>query len=410
MYATFPSHTTPNAIWETTPTGNSGQGGPAETPPEPSPLQDTVENATNTWTVAEMTQNFPTHPKPSRGVSWMVGSVFLQSFFPLIVAHTRTDYNPLIWQLWFAAVVVAVWCVYLFWFQRPLATQLRTWLLCFRLLPTTIGVWALANTFMQTMFVWSAQHVDPTITTVIFNLGAIRFMLLLKKQDHTKRYLPVTTSDKCYLFAVFLCAGAITLSQTGTISVGGDRSRILTGVLLALAAAELSGKGSAARFRLGTALCQRVPEKQTPQTEMGCLVLSSTLSMGVGSILVSVLLTITGTPISHMAATAPADMLLIGAAGALGAVGALFWRYANLITNTLNINGYRFTKPALALTWLWLFSTVTVARPEMFWIGASGALAINFLLSGVRPHTPVGHISANMTTEPNPNTQRTQTT
>ena len=173
----------------------------------------------------------------------------------------------------------------------------------------------------------------------------------------------------------------VTLSQTGGVPVGPGRWRTLSGVLLAGSSAVCLSWISY-RFKLGTDLYRTLCRSSDGRkVELGCVLAVSIVTNVVG-IVGSLLIGLTLSPARqlpgvYLGGFISPPVVWIIFAGVISSLGNIAFRYANLVTTDLAVNAMQYLRPVLSLAWLGLFSTVTVQRADLLWIGATVVIAAN---------------------------------
>lgn len=343
-----------------------------------------------------MQQNFT---QDTRAAMWMTASVFLGSWFPLVVAVIGPDINPLLFQFWHGLVLAFVLCVYLLLVRATLALTKDNWLSVCRQLTTRDGVRSVLPVFGTPLFVWATWFVDTALVTVLTSGWLIVFVAYRQNQDQHKRYTSLTCRD-WYLLAVAMAGmGLAALAQSSGEQRGPANLEIVAGVglcaLVIVAASSMAHRFVLADTLLTARSLKGTSARQSDRTrgELDALVCVSIVAHIAGAVVCG-LLALLLTPVVEIGPVFgyPIAITLVGIAaiGALNALGDISWGYANLATSNLGVNALRYLAPALSLLWLALFATVDVYRSDWLVVGAVAVIAANTLINS-QPETRYGN-------------------
>ena len=323
----------------------------------------------------------------TRAAAWMGLSVFLTSWFPLVIALTGTTVGPFVFQFWFNLTSSLVWFIYLMWTHPDLVRRRDIWTWVVRQLPTRAGVLAVINGFSLAVFVWATLFIDTALVTVITAAWLILFVIYQKQHDESNRYQRIPVQDWLLMGTALLGVALVTLSQSGGIMTEAGW-RLLWGILLATASAVCLSWISF-KFRLGTELyastCRTRQDKEVRKDELACVLAVSIAAdtaamLLLGSILIVLNLFSTHTA-SNLGGLVSIPVVWIIGVGIANALGSVAWRYANLQATNLGVNAMQYLRPVLSLVWLASFATVTVYRTDFLWVGAAAVVSVNALIN-----------------------------
>lgn len=256
-----------------------------------------------------------------------------------------------------------------------------------------LPLWLLAGSFcgafQWVFFAWSARHVETAITTVVFEMWPVGFLLVRALVQR----LASNETDKHWIRATdFLFVGAAGAGFALVIFSGRDPLNVDThslpvlGVLLAVVALGLATMGRVVSVTAG--------EKATTQTRSGehdspsdwDVVLSkashSTVLVAAARVLAVVVLLPIGAVEIMFGGPRPSAVALAAGVGlgVVHALGSWFFLLANHASRSDTINSLGYGIPVLAVGWLWLFTDVALPDKPLFWAGVIGVVAVNMVL------------------------------
>lgn len=103
----------------------------------------------------------------TRAALGMCASVFLLSWYPLVVALVGTTLGPFVFHFWINLIGSAVWLAYTAYICPSLIRRNEIWTTVLRLLPTRDGILAILCGFSTALFVWATYFLDTALVTVI---------------------------------------------------------------------------------------------------------------------------------------------------------------------------------------------------------------------------------------------------
>ena len=319
----------------------------------------------------------------TRAAAWMGVSVFLASWFSLVVALTGSVVGPFVFQFWVYLTMSVGWFLYVMWTRPDLVRRRMMWAWIVRRLRTADGVAAMLNGFGASLFVWATLFVDTALVTVVASATPMLFVAYRKQHDKGYgRYRRMSTQDWLLIGAAMSGMTLVTLSQTGAIT-GGGGWRLLCGVLLAAASA-VCGSWISFRFKMGTRLHDHMADVSDGRNgELAC-VLAVSIVTNIPGILGGLLIGVTLFPAeagAYLGGFVSAPVVWAVAVGVAGTVGEIAFRHANLTTTNLAVNALQYVQPVLALVWLTAFATINVVRTDLLWVGAAVVIAANAVIN-----------------------------
>ena len=313
----------------------------------------------------------------------MLSFAVLGSFAPLLFAFGVGD-SPFIFTMWWRLSALAGCALFLLTiFRKTLFKKDVCGAVGRRLLSFALLCW-LASFFDNTLYAWSTQYVDVSVTAALYETWPVFFVVLtgwLFKSDERYRKITARTIFP-FLFALLGIAFVIA-SQAGGFSVflpanDGDWGNLAKGAGLALGAVVLATCASCG-FRWTADVASdlsRLPScrsQSKDRLELFSAVAGSTVCNAIHSSTVW---------LSNFALNEPAlptNALLWSAAGgvSVGAAGIILWRMANHITANLEVNALSYATPALALAWLFAFNQAGDVHVAYLLVGIGVIIAAN---------------------------------
>ena len=102
----------------------------------------------------------------TRAAAWMGASVFLTSWWPLVVALAGASVGPFVFRFWFHLTGSLVWVIWLLCARPNLVGRRDIWAWIVRRLLTRDGVLAMLVGFNMSLFVWATQFLDTALGRV----------------------------------------------------------------------------------------------------------------------------------------------------------------------------------------------------------------------------------------------------
>ena len=299
--------------------------------------------------------------------SLALSATFVDSLFPLAVAITLTDHNPLIFGSGLvtglgvgSAISAVIFC------KPILVATINSPRVLARHLAKPSFVMSALGRLELTMFVVAVTFVGVTIPTLIRGLIPIAYMLVLQKSMSSNRYLPIKIWAGLPLFLAVAGVALVVVSRPSQIVIG-DWWPLVAGVALSLASV-VAASMTAFHLIWGAKYSQEVVPGSGRESEVAASLL--------GTVLVSVL----AVPILALAG------LLLGgpvtwSAFVIGlAIGLLLQtphvvllRIANYATTSVTINAILYLAPVLSLGLLVFFGYAADVKLSL---AAGGGLLI----------------------------------
>lgn len=245
-----------------------------------------------------------------------------------------------------------------------------------------------AGSFHYAFFAWSISHIDPAVTTTIYEIRHLIMIAALafwaSRDARTAGSSPapalayrITRRQSCLALLLPVGVGCVILGQTdGMQGLSGQHLDTgLPGVPLALTATLLAGIHPAAALIYGKRTQPRLPSERRakPGTDaaqlqaLWCTVFGHVTS-GVVTIPLNLVLGLLGGSERSIDTKGILGAVVVG--GLLFGGGGIMLLWANHRTSRLSINSAFYATPILALIWL---SLVGIALPRfgLFVVGAS---------------------------------------
>ena len=252
---------------------------------------------------------------------------------------------------------------------------------------------AIISGFDYSLFAWSTRFVDTSVAAILYETWPIITILIIARLfRHEQRYQKITGTK-----FVFLVLGLVGIAFVIASETGGFykihlelKSTLVFGVILAMAAAIVTSLASAL-FKWSTDLKQTLTdsgiEYPADSLVMFCMV--------IGTIICYLPATLISTITGHMRGEEiTLTMMAVNVVGGvlINGFGIICWRKANLITSNLGINAMAYFVPVLALSWLWLFSSIDLVAPDYLVIGLIAIVAAN-LITNIEAEIRLGYKS-----------------
>lgn len=319
-------------------------------------------------------------PVGVRAFLLMGGSVFLGSWFPLVVALVGASVGPVSFFVWVFLSVTVGTLVYIVVVCPPLFRRRDVWWRACTLLWSRDGLFAVLVPLNAVFFVWATLFVDTAVVTIVvagYTLLFVKFREMHDRFSVRRRYKRVGITDWMLMFAALVGMGLVALSQAGELSIGGDLWRVPVGVFLS-ACSMVCASWVAYRYRLGESLYRGLFEtggvERGTRYELGCLLVVRVVANVVGLVFGVLVLFLGSGPVFS------GDTVLLVVLGAVWTVDKVAARYANLVTSDLGINALVYLRPVLSLVWLSVFVEVGVSRVDWLIVGAVTVVVVNVLV------------------------------
>ena len=236
--------------------------------------------------------------------------------------------------------------------------------------------------FEYGLFAFATRYIDVSVAAIIFEIWPISSLFILQylfRQD--KYYEGITLGMGLLLAVAFVGFVFVAGSQTEEPLnwAGGsflETWRGLALILLAVAVASFV----AYTFRWGEDFRKELPEDLTDEEDVmiriGCVILASCI----GALIAAPLNFAIGFGTGETVST---DLVLLAMAGGVVAYATAntAYRIANTLTSNLGINAMLYATPLAALLWLFIFTTVDIARVDFLIIGAAAIITTNILIN-----------------------------
>lgn len=228
---------------------------------------------------------------------------------------------------------------------------------------------------------WASRFIDVAVAAVLLETWII-FYVLLRRTDRPKMSETVNqgTVGQVFLLLVWAFFGIVFIffsENNGFINIEYNGTITIIGTLLALFAAISTAISFERSIKFG--------EKWTKDKEKK--VFYSIMSVAVAdfiitilSLLIIIILTVfTNTTISNYFQLTNIEFLVVFAI-IIYPMSIIYFRKGNHEDVSPEINAIAYFAPLLALLWLWWFSDIRIARPDMFVVGTIVILATNIIL------------------------------
>ena len=338
----------------------------------------------------------------TKAVAYMLFATAGYALPPLIVDLTNSQNNPFLFNgLWRSIIVIGIFGYLLLWFREILFKINRRFIR--RSIFSRDFLWGILSHFSHALFAWSTRFIDTTLSTAIFSLWIIVFIIIRQRDDSEKsvelrRYKPFINKENLILL-VFALFGLVfvTLSETGNIDFEDKSFRgVIFGVILAILAAFIGG--SVARlFRWADHLFDNHKDK----------LISSTRHIGDNDLilviqLIGYILTISiATVLSFMIGLGEGisninsffsltNLYIMIPGGIVASLAPVAFRRTQYLTNNLGVIAISYFESILALSWLFLFTDVSITRIDFLAIGAIIILSVNIILNWEAESNRVG--------------------
>jgi drug/metabolite transporter (DMT)-like permease len=316
-------------------------------------------------------------------IFWMLASISLGAVMPLMVKLGEAKHFPFVLGGVYNLAAAVACFVFLAMYRPRLFFTPRTVSLLREILlkssalgfflPALIGV-----SFASAFFAWSTLYIDVAVSAVVFGTWPL-FMVITTSLlfRGSARYQRITIDFFALLVLgligfIFVTAGKST-EALGFVVSGND----LKGVGLALAGGVLSSWLASFTLKCGAEIKNKMYAAGVRGvTDLFCVAVCLFLCRFFGALLPLALA-------FFSAETPTASGLIYGtiAGAVVGGVSALMYRQANLSTKNLGINALPYARPIIAISLLWIFTGIGVARPDFFVIGVVAIIAANLLIN-----------------------------
>ena len=256
-----------------------------------------------------------------------------------------------------------------------------------------LPLWLLAGSFcgafQWVFFAWSSRYVETAITTVVFEMWPVGFLLVrslvqrLASSETDKRRI----SAMDFLFVGTAGAGFALVVFSGRDPLAGDtHSFPVLGVLLAVVALVLATTGRVVSVTAGEKATTETGDRERDAPFGWGVVLAkagrSTVLVAAARVLAVVVLLPVGAVEIMLGGPRPSAVALAAGAGlgVVHALGSWFFLLANHASRSDTINSFAYGIPVLAVGWLWVFTDVALSDQSLFWAGVIGVVAVNMVL------------------------------
>ena len=252
---------------------------------------------------------------------------------------------------------------------------------------------AIISGFDYALFAWSTRYVDTSVAAILYETWPIITILIIARLfRHEQRYQKITGTKFVFLVLGLVGIAFVIASETGGFDIIHLelKATLAFGVLLAMAAALVTSLASAL-FKWSTDLKQTLIDSDITYSadslDMFCIV--------AGTIICYLPSTLISTIAGHMhGEEITLTMMTVNIVGGvlINGFGIICWRKANLITSNLGINAMAYFVPVLALSWLWLFSSIDLIAPDLLIIGLIAIVTAN-LITNIEADIRLGYKS-----------------
>ena len=318
----------------------------------------------------------------------MLLATLCYSLVPLLLVALDGTESPFLFNAAYRLGAVVGSLSFLLIFYRDLLFASPVLALMWRRFENWTIILVIVPYFGYTAFTWSVRYVDVSLTTIVQEIWPVLFILLTERMLlRENRFRRPTASHIGLVALCFLGFAFVVSSRDGDLWQFSKLDyETLFGVGLAVLAALIISSTSY-NFRWAAALRDEiiysVPNtSNTFKVEMFCLmiaflvgsVVSATVNLGAG---LFVDWQISDSSIVWWCLVLGA---VIGGA-ILDALGTVFNRTANLVTDNLGVNAIAYATPLLGLAWLYSFWNISIQQPDYLTIGAAAIISANLLLN-----------------------------
>ncbi len=315
-----------------------------------------------------------------KAAMWMIFAVAAFSAMPLIIKESEASTAPFFFNgILGLGASVSCFAVALILCPGLMKKENRAVILR-RCLTGAMLLASLSICLDFALFAWSAQYIDIAVVTIVFETWPF-FMVFLARYLLKKRYDKITVQTIFLLFVGFIGFAFLTGGQIGFgrgVNASLDNATLF-GFALAIIGTIAVSLHTPSTLKWGIDVCAELNKKSAPtdrMLEFSCVVVALALSHafgGAASLLFAV--ATAEVPTKELTAWALFSGVLIASAGTIAL------RRANFLTRNLGINAIWYSMPILALIWLWLFSSIEIARADLFIIGSAAIITANLLLN-----------------------------
>lgn len=318
----------------------------------------------------------------------MLLATLCYSLVPLLLVALGGTESPFLFNAVYRFGAVIGAGVFLFVFYREFILSGSVLALIWRRLKNRTIVLVIVPYFGYTAFAWSVRYVDVSLTTIVQEIWPVLFILfterLMRKENRFRR--PSLGQIGLVAFC-FIGFAFVVNSKDGTFWQFSLISKAtLIGVGLAVLSAFIISSTSY-NFKWAANLCNELIDympspSSTLKMELFCLM----IAFLIGSMVSAVINMSAGLLIDRHISANGTDWqyLILGAlagGASLDALGTVFNRTANLVTNNLGVNAIAYATPLLGLAWLYAFWNVGIQQPDSLVIGAAAIVSANLLLN-----------------------------
>ena len=313
----------------------------------------------------------------------MMTAVLFYSAKPVLFDLGGAAASPFLFTaIWLASTGIGVGLALLF-TQRALLSKPSTIEGIRRHCATRLMAVAVATSCGLALFAAGLSFIDAVVAAVIFEtwpMFHIAAMAMLFRGG--TRYASISATTVIFALMAFAGVTLVIISQGGISATDKsvmdhlDLDMLFGGCLVLLAAICGSVQGSSL-LRLGWMLAERhAPSRTRDAGEIVFSTLMTCIAQTMGAIVICVI----GLAMSETISMTQATYAVV--AGLFSAsLGGILFRAANTKTRDLGVNAISYTTPAVAMVWLWMFSTVDVSHAGHLVIGVAGVVAANVVIN-----------------------------
>ena len=283
-------------------------------------------------------------------------------------------------------------------------------------LATLPMVWTIISRTDYALYAWSTHYIDVAVSATIFELWPLMmviFVSLFSGNDRQNQYKHISGYQMTLMCAAFIGLALLILGQSGTSidAIQLFASHGTKGIGLALLAAIMAGIGPASAIYLGHLLqygysrssltqpdCHGSQENvERPNNHIRNVPLPEQQRLWFALVVSAIAYTVTGPANLLIALTGISGAFQISVRSVLGSVllggailasSGLLLQRANARPEGLRINAVFYFTPIISVLLLAVIPGISLARPDLFWIGASLVLALNLIIQSSPDEEP----------------------